>query len=126
MNDICVVIIRLKNDDEIISIFNSENDGIIKVEYPHYVKPEPTTGKILIVPYCPLSDEIFFEFTREDIKFLVTANNSITYDFIEMVNNIEQNKEQEIDDIMELEETIDKFESMLKDKFFIISNDTKH
>lgn len=85
MND-CVVVIRLRTGEELLSILNGELDNKVRIEHPYYVTVNPASGNVRMVPYCPLTDEIHFELQRSDINFLVVANEDIASKFLNMIN----------------------------------------
>lgn len=82
----CVVVMKLKAGEEMLAVIHNESSGIVKLQHPHYVKFNPLNNTVAMVPYCPLSDETFFEFDRSQIQFLVTANTDITTKFLNMVD----------------------------------------
>lgn len=82
----CVVVMKLKAGEEMLAVIHNESSGVVKLQYPHYVKFNPLNNTVAMVPYCPLSDETFFVFDRNQIQFLVTANNDITTKFLNMVD----------------------------------------
>ena len=121
-----VVVIRTKRGDEILAILNGEMDGIVKTEHPYYVRYNPATSNLAMVPYCPLTDEKYFEFNRDNIEFLVTANRDISAKFIRMVDAAENMINAQARDFLEEEEEYDEMDAKLRDKTFIDGNDTQH
>lgn len=118
-----VVVIRLNTGEDLLAILHNDLDGRVKVEHPHYVKFNAATGTVVMVAYCPLSDETFYELYRAEIHFLVPANNDITVKFLNMIDALEAKMAQEV-----IEDTapIDRIDALLNQKNFIEGNDTKH
>lgn len=81
----CVVIIRTKYNEDIIAILNGKMGDKIRIEHPYYANVNPATGNATMIPYCPLSDEIYFEMDTSDIRFLVTASEDIGGKFTRMI-----------------------------------------
>ncbi len=98
MTDTCVVVIRTKSNDEILAILSGVIEDKIKIQHPFYARVNPSSGSISMVPYCPLSDEVFFELVQSDIQFVVTANHDVSTRFISLINSIDQVPEIEEDD----------------------------
>jgi len=88
-----VVVIRTEGGDDILALMRGELDGIVKIECPYYVKFNPATSNVIMVPYCPLSDERYFELNKGKIQFLVTANKEISSKFLKMVEMRDQLEE---------------------------------
>lgn len=122
MNDV-VVVIRLHNGDDLIAIITGELDDKIRVEHPYYIKYNPTQGAVGMVPYCALSDEIFFQIDRSKVDFVAVANNDISDKFLKMINSVDQLRYAQS---MEDDEPIDRLEASLAMKVFVEGNDTKH
>lgn len=118
-----VVIIRLHNGDDIIAIITGEMDDKLRVEHPYYIKMNTMQGSVGMVPYCALSDEIFFQIDRKKIDFVAVANNDITDKFLRMIDSVEQLRYAQL---AEEDESLDRFEASLLQKNFIEGNDTKH
>ena len=78
-----IVIIKTTLGEELISIFCSESNGIVKVQHPHFVHFNSATSNMILVPYCPLSNETYFEFKRDNLIYLVTASDDVSMRFIE-------------------------------------------
>jgi translation elongation factor EF-Ts len=51
-----------------------------------------------MVPFCPLSDETFFEMDVAETRFVVVASESISAKFIAMTNTIEPQQDDELDE----------------------------
>ena len=83
--DGCVVIIRMKSGEEIVAILSGKMGDNIRIEHPYYANVNPMTGNVTMIPYCPLSEETFFELDTSDIRFLVTASEDIGGKFTRMV-----------------------------------------
>lgn len=88
MSDHAVVVIRTTKDDhDIIAVLEgTDEDGVIKVKHPHYVVFNTLTQRITIAPFCPLSDEIFFNIPPGIVRFLVLANDDVAGKFNRMLN----------------------------------------
>jgi hypothetical protein len=84
--DDTVVVIRNNKGDDIISILCGEMNGKLKLEYPYFVKLEPHSGTFNMIPYCILSDEIFFELSTDNIEFVVPASDDISSKFLDMID----------------------------------------
>lgn len=84
----CVVVIRLKNNQDILALILNEQEGTIRVTYPYYAKYD-IGGNISIMPYCPLSSEIYFEFKRSDVDFVVTAAPDVSTKFLALIQDVE-------------------------------------
>lgn len=80
-----VVVIRLKEDADVVGILISETDDMIKLQHPHFAKYSAATNGFLMIPYCMLSDETYFEFKRDRIEFLVTASKLVTKRFLSLL-----------------------------------------
>lgn len=122
MSDV-VVVIRLHNGDDVIAIITGELDDKVRVEHPYYIKYNPVQGAVGMVPYCALSDEVFFQIDRSKIDFVAVANNDISDKFLKMVNTLEQSR---YDQMIEDDEPLDRLEATISQKTFIEGNDTKH
>jgi hypothetical protein len=121
MNDV-VVVIRLENGDDLLAIMHGELDGKVKIECPYYVKVSHTTSNVVMMPFCPLSDERFFELRTDRIEFLVTANTDISNKFLKMIDSYDQLQEVEKQvDPEEAEDIINSFNTN-----YIKGSDTKH
>lgn len=120
MND-CVVVIRLKAGEELLAILNGEVDNKVMIEHPYYVTVNPDSGSVRMVPYCPLTDEIYFELNRSDISFLVTANQEIALKFSNMIHTSTQEPE-----VIGEDHTSDLVSSDVTLANIIPGNTTKH
>lgn len=119
-----VVVIRLKSGgDDILAILNEIDDTTLYIEHPHYIKFDSTMESVSMVPYCPLSDEKYYEVELDTVNFTVPANAAITDKFFAMVNSIEIRQTQQL---IEAEEPIDRLEAMLLNTVYVDGNDTKH
>lgn len=87
MSDECVVVVRLKAGDDILAIVTGLTDTAIMIEYPYFARYNPKDRSVVMVPYCPLSDEYYFEISRDRIEFFVTANKDVTQKFLEMIGD---------------------------------------
>lgn len=121
MNDV-VVVIRLQNGDDLLAIMQGELDGIVKVETPYYVRVSHSTSNVVMIPYCPLSDERYYEIKKDRIDFLVTANEDISSKFLKMIDSYEQ-----VEAIKKQlpEDTVSEVEDLFAGSY-IKGTDTKH
>lgn len=119
--DNCVVVIRLKAGEEILAVLNGEKDNKVMIEHPYYVTVNPASGSVTMIPYCPLTDEVYFELSRSDINFLVTANEDIALKFSNMINYSNQEPE-----IIGEDHTSDIVSSDVTIANIIPGNTTKH
>ena len=120
MTEPVVVVIRNNKGDDVIAILNGKLDDTLKVEHPYYVRTNPASGTIAMMPYCVLSDETHFELKTHDVEFVVTAAPDITNKFLRMVEvaaRIQTRAE---------EQTYDEFAEALSYKNIMDGNDTKH
>lgn len=117
----CVIVLRTKTGDEIIAILNGELDGIVKTAHPYYVRYNPMSQNIAMVPYCALSDEKYYEFRRDNLEFLVTANRDISTKFLKMVDATEH-----LQMVTQLEDEQEEESESLFAKTILAGNDTKH
>lgn len=122
MNDV-VVVIRLHNGDDLIAIITGEMDDKVRVEHPYYIKYNPAQGAVGMIPYCALSDEVFFQIDRSKIDFVAVANNDISDKFLKMVDSVDQLRYTQA---MEDDEPLDRLEAPIVQKTFVEGNDTKH
>lgn len=118
----CVVVIRLDNGDDILAILEGEIDDKVRVEHPYYVRVSPGTSNVIMMPYCPLSDETFFEFKKSGMQFLVTANSDISSKFLNMIDAAEQLM---IAEMLEEDDPLDEMQSAIMSKNFVRGPDTK-
>lgn len=118
-----VVIIRLHTGDDIIAIITGELDDKVRVEHPYYIKMNTSQGSVGMVPYCALSDEVFFQIDRKKIDFVAVANNDIADKFLKMIDSLEQSR---LNQMLEEDDHADRLEVALLQKNFIEGNDTKH
>jgi len=48
----CVAVIRLRNGEDVLALLiGGEVDQMIRVEHPYFVKFNPTTSNLTMVPY---------------------------------------------------------------------------
>lgn len=123
MTEDCVVVIRLENGDDLLAILVGELDGVIKVEHPYIVKMQPLSSSVMMLPYCALTDEVYFEIKRDKIDFVVTANNHITMKFLSMVDAAEQAV---VEEMLAEVDPFDDLEADLQDMSYVKGTDTLH
>lgn len=111
MKDDNVIVIRTKDNEDIVAKLNYVNDDMVKIESPHFIEFSQTSGKFVLIPYCIFSDEKFFEFKRNDLKFLVTANETLAIEYLLILDEIEEFKLNQINNVEELEQALDEIES---------------
>lgn len=121
MNDV-VVVIRLQSGDDLLAIMHSELDGVVKVEYPYYVRVSHSNSNVVMMPYCALSDEKYYEIKKDRIEFLVTANDDISKKFLAMLDSYEQ-----VEAVKKQlpEETVNEVEGWFTGSY-VKGTDTKH
>lgn len=112
----CVIVFKMYKGDMLVGILVGEQGSKIKVEHPFLVRIL-TNGQLAMSPYCPLSDETYFEFRSADLEYVVLANTDITDRFISMVSEIGEVK---------MSATIDTIEEEISSRTFIPGNNTKH
>lgn len=120
MTEPVVVVIRTNSGDDVLAILNGKMDNTLKVQHPYYVKTNPASGTIAMIPYCVLSNEIHYEMKTDAVEFVVTAAPEITSKFLRMIDTAEkviQSQE---------EQTYDDFAEALSYKNIMDGNDTKH
>lgn len=122
-DDLVVVAIKLNSGEDLIAIFVKDLGHAICIEHPYYISYTPMLGGYSMLPYCPYSDEVYYQISRDKINFMVTATNEITMRFLDMVDDVEQKA---IINAMRSEEPYDRLEAAMKSKLYIQGNDTKH
>lgn len=122
MTDV-VVVIRMHNGDDVIAIITGELDDKVRVEHPYYIKYNPVQGAVGMVPYCALSDEVFFQIDRSKIDFVAVANDDISSKFLRMVDAVDQSRYTQM---AEADGQLDRFQAAVEAKTYIEGNDTKH
>ena len=85
MNLDAVVVIRDESDADIIGMLAGEQDGVVHVQHPHYIQYSSTHNSIMMVPYCVFTDETFFLFTKDKLKFVVPSSRAIAKKYMEML-----------------------------------------
>lgn len=86
MNSHYVIAFRTKEDIDIIGLIVSDRDGLLEVEHPHFVKYNPATNSLMMMPYCYLTDQTLFEFQRQDLKFVVSASEQVALKFLKLLD----------------------------------------
>lgn len=124
MNDV-VVVFRTDTGEDLLAIIRGEFDNRVRVESPYFIRFNPATSNVAMVPFCPLSDERFFEFRKDKIQFLVTANREISLKFLRMIgaNNMPVAVAEPVIDQSD-EEDLSEYPS--SNSTFIQGTDTKH
>lgn len=117
----CVVVLRLENGDDVLAILDGESEGVVKVEHPYYIKIDQ--DNVVMMPFCPLSDEVFFEFKRDKLQFVATANNNITEKFLRMVDALDYAATVRA---IEEDDPYDELQAALTNKILIKGSNTKH
>lgn len=85
-----VVLLRLISGDEIICVLlNDLTSDTVKVQYPYQIRYSPKAGEVLMVPFCVLSDETYFEFKRDQILFCVDPVLGIVENYLEVIDKPE-------------------------------------
>ena len=112
MNDDDVVVLsRLSHELDIIGVIIGEVDGIVKIEPPYFIKYDPSARNLMMMPYCALTDETYFEFKKDHIEFLVTANPDVASKFMTLITSTAVRRQVEEEDF---------------EPHHIAGNDTKH
>lgn len=120
MRDNYVVVFRRRSSDiDIIGIIVGELDGKVRIEHPYYIKYDPAAGNIMMLIYCALTDESYFEFNKSDIEFLVTASSDVASKFLTMINTIAAKRDMEHDTSFDSREIDHQIQ-------LIAGNNTKH
>lgn len=87
-NNVVVAVVRLQSGEDVIGILCGDIDNQLKMEFPYFVVSSPTTSKLIMTPYCPLTDEIIFYINKSRVEFVVPASEDVSKSFLEMLNNI--------------------------------------
>ncbi len=87
MNEPTVIVMRLFSGDDLIGILSSINEFKIQLQFPHNVKFNHSTGTVSMTALCPLSDEVFYDFSKAHCQFVVTASAEVTQKFMEMIDS---------------------------------------
>lgn len=117
-----VIVLRLKTGEDVIGIIVGEKNNVIRMEHPYFAKYSINTGNVSMMPYCPLTDETYFEFNKDNIEFVVTAANTIATKFINLINDVQMMQARDVLDALEeiLEEENNSSVQMME------GNSTKH
>lgn len=119
----CVVIVHLHSREDVIAILEGEMDGKIRVEHPYYIAFNPQSSSIVMVPYCPYTDEIYYHIDRSKVDYVVVANEDITRKFLHRIDLLEQNRHIEA---LEEDSYIDQMEAAMSENTFVQGNETIH
>lgn len=84
-----VVVINLTSGDDVLAILHSQTRTKIKVEHPSFVTYKSSSTSIALQPFCPLSDEIFFEIKMSDVRYVAAAADHVAAKFIEAIEEME-------------------------------------
>lgn len=93
-----VVFRRLSHELDIIGIIVGELNGMVRIEHPYFIKYDPTARNIMMMPYCALTDETYFEFKKDNIEFLATANPDVANKFLTLINTSSVRRQVEDED----------------------------
>lgn len=80
-----VMIIRLKDNIEVISFVEGIYEDRVKVSHPHYIKFFSDTQTLGMMPYCPLSDQINFDIDIKRVEFMVLPKKIVLNKYIKMI-----------------------------------------
>ena len=80
-----VMIIRLKDNNELISFVEGIHEGKVKTIHPHYIRFLSDSQSLGIMPYCPLSDHVRFDIDVARVEFMVLPKKVIKKKYIDMV-----------------------------------------
>ena len=81
-DDTTVIVIRIKTGEDILAILLGEDDTHMKVQHPYFVKYGASENHILMVPYCPLTDESFYNIAHDRIEFIAVAREDVTTKYL--------------------------------------------
>ena len=112
-----VIVIRFKTGEDILAIMLGEDDTHLKVQHPYFAKYGASESHILMIPYCPLTDETFYDIERSKIEFVVVAREDVTTRYLRTLVDIAIEAPQEDDDIKP---------EVLWSRTYLDGNDTKH
>lgn len=98
-----------------------ESDELVRVQHPHVVRYSNNVNALGLIPYCPLSDETYFEFAKDKIEFLVIANPVIANNFVSMIESDTVLKQDHL-----FEQREEPAHQPAVQYTFIEGNDTKH
>ena len=121
-DELCVVVIRMNTGEDVLAILLGEYDNMIKVEHPHYVKFDGRVG-IMLIPYCQLSDEKYYEIPKDRAQFLVTASRNVAYRYLDCIDELEAKY---TEDLIANDAPLESLEAALKDNNYVSGNDTVH
>lgn len=122
-NELTVVAIRFNTGEDILAFLEGEIDGKLQLAYPHYVKFNPSSQQLMLLPFCSFSDEYLYTIPSSICLFVVTASNDVANRFIDALN---QSITETIQTSLAEEEQLDKLESILLDTTYVSGNTTKH
>ena len=88
MNDL-VVVVRLQNGEDVIGILVNNEEDKIKLYNPYFVRVGVSTN-IIVLPYCYLSDEKYFDFKKSDTMFVVSASESVANRYFELMDSVDE------------------------------------
>lgn len=110
-------IIRLKNNEELIAVIEGKFEGKLKISHPYYIKFNSSSNMLGMLPYCPLSDEKYFELDLLNVEFVVSVKKIVKNKYFDMLK-----------DDYDLNESKVSFESDINydQVMFIEGNQTKH
>lgn len=114
-----VAVVRLNSGEDVLAILLADKDDRLMVQHPHYIRMNPVNQTVAMIPYCALSDETFYEISKPQIIFTVTATEDISKKFLRMVDARDAIPSDD------LEEEWDGYED-LSSKTIVSGNETKH
>lgn len=84
-----VIIIRLETGEDIIAFLNSQTEEGIHVDHPFYARFDINRNQLMMVPYCPLSDEVTYFLHDSKVDFLANPKELIVTKYMQIINSIE-------------------------------------
>lgn len=125
MREDYVIVLRTDTDhDDIIGLIIGNDVDVVRVQHPYYIKYDASAGNIVMMPYCALTDESFFEFKRERVDFLVTASKQVSTRFLQVLDRASRAKKAE--ELEDLEMSLQEHDNEEVIRAFIEGNDTRH
>jgi hypothetical protein len=113
------VIVLRTDDSDVIGIIVKDDQDSVLIEHPYFIQYNPTSERILLLPYCMYTSETLFVFKKTDIKFLVTASDEVADKFLVTLNTVEARKQY-------VSETKLDVMQAKPNNVVMVGNDTKH
>lgn len=87
--DTPVIIIRLQTGEDMIAVLNSQDENGIIIDYPFYARFDVNRNQLMMVPYCPLSNEVTYFLHDSKVDFLASPKDLIVTKYLQIINSIE-------------------------------------